>query len=196
MEFEYQEPSRRRGLIIIASGVILASVAGTAAFLLIGQARLQARDAGVELVPVAVARQEIPARKPIESADVELRQVPAGPTTDAGVFVDPAKVLGLVPTVPILPGQPIYANLLASQTTQSGFTILEPGETIGPDSPAWRAILLTVPDDRAVVRILARGQLLRGAGGSQGGRGDRPPAGRRVGGLQLRAAAHPGRPER
>ncbi len=160
MEFEYRDPSRLRGRIIIGFGAILALAAGAAAFLLISQAQLQAQDAGVTLVPVVVARQEIPARKPIEPADIELRQVPAGPTTDAGVFVDPAKVLGLVPTVPILPGQPIYANLLASQTTQSGFTILEPGETIVPDSPAWRAISLTVPDDRAVGGLLHPGDIV------------------------------------
>ena len=160
MEFEYREPSRRRSRVIIAFGVILALLTGAAAFFLIYQARQQVQQAGVDLVPVVVARQQIPARKPIESADVELREVPAGPATDAGVFVDPAKVLGLVPTVTILPGQPIYANLLASQTTHSGFTILEPGETVAPDSADWRAISLTVPDDRAVAGLIHAGDIV------------------------------------
>ena len=44
-----------------------------------------------------------------------------------------------------------------------GFAILEPNETVGPDSEAWRAVSLTIPDDRAVGGMLG-GQ----AGGAVG----------------------------
>ena len=57
----------------------------------------------------------------------------------------------------ILEGQPVYANFLASQAQGGQFSILEPGETIGPDSEAWRAVSLTVPDDRAVGGLVRPG---------------------------------------
>lgn len=160
MELEYKDPGRRRGKVIVALGVILALLAGAAAFYLIYQARQQAGQSSLNMVPVVVARQQIPARKPIEAADVELREVPADATNDLGVFTDPAKVIGLVPTVTILAGQPVYANFLASQSAGSEFSILEPGETVGPDSEAWRAVSLTIPDDRAVGGLVHAGSIV------------------------------------
>lgn len=157
MELEYTDPSRHRGKAFLVFGVVLAVVAGGAAFYVLNQAREQAGQAGLDLVPIVVARQPIPARKPIEAVDVELRQVPADPTNDLGVFTDPAKVIGLVPTVAILAGQPVYANFLASQSAGGQFSILEPGETVGPDSEAWRAVSVTVPDDRAVGGMIRAG---------------------------------------
>ena len=41
-----------------------------------------------------MARQQIPARKPIEAADVMLREVPVDGTNDQGVFTDPARSSG------------------------------------------------------------------------------------------------------
>ncbi len=160
MEFEYRDPVQRRGKVFVILGVILALLAGAAVFLMILQARQQAGQAGLEVVPVVVARQQIPARKPIEAADVELREVPADATNEQGVFTDPAKIIGLIPTVTILAGQPVYANLLASQSIGSAFSILEPGETVGPDSEAWRAVSLTIPDDRAVGGLVHAGSIV------------------------------------
>jgi Flp pilus assembly protein CpaB len=160
MEYEYKDPARRSGKIIVVVGIILALAAGAAAFYLIYQARQQAGQATMELVPVVVAKQQIPARKPIEAADVELRQVPADATNELGVFTDPAKVIGLIPTVTILAGQPVYANFLASQAVGGQFSILEPGETVGPDSEAWRAVSLTIPDDRAVGGLVNAGSIV------------------------------------
>ena len=57
----------------------------------------------------------------------------------------------------ILKGQPVYANMLAGQSQGTGFSILLPGETVGPNSPAWRAVSITVPDDRAVGGLLQPG---------------------------------------
>jgi hypothetical protein len=37
------------------------------------------------------------------------------------------------------------------------FSILEPGETVAPDSEAWRAVSITVPDDRAVGGLITAG---------------------------------------
>ena len=155
MEMEFND-GRGRGRFVIVMGLILAVVAGGAAFFLISQAQQQAAQSGAT-EPIVVATKQIPARKPIEASDVAVRDVPVDPTNAQGVFSDPTKVIGLVPGVAILEGQPVYANFLASQAQGGQFSILQPGETIAPDSEAWRAVSLTVPDDRAVGGLVRPG---------------------------------------
>ena len=59
--------------------------------------------------------------------------------------------------VTVLQDQMLTQNMLASTATGGQFSILEPGETVGPDSEAWRAVSMTVPDDRAVGGMLQPG---------------------------------------
>jgi Flp pilus assembly protein CpaB len=154
MEMDYQEPGRR-GKIVVVVGIVLALFAGAAAFYLINQAQQTAGQAGLTKVSIVVATRQIPARKPIEAADVQVRDVPVDNTNSQGVFSDPAKIIGLIPGVTILQGQPIYANFLASQTQGGQFSILGPSEVVNAASPAWRAVSVTVPDDRAVAGMVA-----------------------------------------
>jgi Flp pilus assembly protein CpaB len=149
MEMEYRDTSRR-GKIIIVLGVVLALGAGAAAFFLINQAQEQAGQAGLQKVSVVVARQTIPARKPIEETDLEVRLVPIDPTNAQGIVSTTDKVIGRVPSVTILQGQLVTTNLLASTASGGQFSILGPSETVTPDSEAWRAVSITVTDDRAV----------------------------------------------
>ncbi|MDP9482659.1 MAG: Flp pilus assembly protein CpaB, partial [Chloroflexota bacterium] len=155
MEMEFND-GRARGRFVIVMGLILAVVAGGAAFFLISQAQQQAAT-NSPTVAIVVAARQIPPRKPIEAADVAVRQVPIDATNAQGVFTDPIKVIGLIPGVAILPGQPIYANFLASQAQGGQFSILQPGESIAPDSENWRAVSVTVPDDRAVGGLVRAG---------------------------------------
>ncbi len=155
MEMEYQDNSRR-GKFIIVLGVVLALAAGGAAFFLINQAQQQAASTTVEKVNVVVALRTIPARKAIEPGDVVLREVPSDAAAQ-GTFDDPGKVLNRVPAVTILEGQVLTSNLLASSTEGGQFSILKPEETVAPDSPYWRAISITVPDDRAVGGLVTVG---------------------------------------
>lgn len=157
MEMEYKDPSRR-GRYIVIIGVILAIVAGGAAFYLISTAQQQAGQAGLQRVSVVVALQTIPARKLIEATDLEVREVPLDPTNAVGIVSTPDKVIGRVPSVTILAGQMVTTNLLASSAEGGQFSILGPQESIGPDTPAWRAISMTVPDDRAVGGLLTANQ--------------------------------------
>lgn len=76
--------------------------------------------------------------------------MPIDPTNANGIYTDVNKVIGLIPGVNILDGQPIYANFLVSSEQGGQFSILAPGETLAPDSPEWRAVSLTIPDERAV----------------------------------------------
>ncbi len=157
MEMEYRDPARRSRFVVFV-GILLAMVAGAAAFFLVNQAQQQAQLAGGQRQTIVVAARDIPARVALEAADITLREVPVDGTTASGVFTDPAKILGLITSVPILNGQPVFANLLAGQTQGSQFSILGPDESVAPDSPYWRAIAITVPDDRAVGGLVEIGQ--------------------------------------
>jgi len=150
---EYKDPSRR-GRYIVIIGVILALVAGGAAFYLINQAQQQAGQAGLQRVAVVVAAKPIPARKLIEATDVAVREIPIDPTNAQGIVSTPDKVIGRVPAVAILEGQMVTTNILASSVEGGQFTVLGPDETVGPDSTAWRAVSMNVPDDRAVGGLL------------------------------------------
>ena len=153
MDQEFRDDGRR-GKIVIVLGVILAVVAGGAAFFLVNQAQQQAGQAQAQKVPAVVAIQVIPAREVIEAADVEVRQVPLDPTNANGVIADPAQVIGRLPAVSILQGQLITTNMLASSDEGGQFSILGPDEAVTEDSPAWRAVSLTVSDDLAVGGLL------------------------------------------
>ncbi|HSL32841.1 MAG TPA: Flp pilus assembly protein CpaB [Candidatus Limnocylindrales bacterium] len=157
MEMEYKDTSKR-GKFIVVVGVILALAAGGAAFYLINQAQQQAGQGSLAKVSVVVATRAIPARKPVEAADVEVREIPLDATNaDAIIVKQPDEVIGRVLAVTALQGQMLTQNMLASSVTGGQFSILQPGETIAPDSEAWRAVSLTVPDDRAVGGLLQPG---------------------------------------
>ena len=154
MEMEYKDPSKR-GRWIVLLGVILAVAAGGAAFYLINNAQQQAGQSGLKMTQAVVAVRPIPARKPIEAEDVVLRaDIPLDGTNAAGVITDPAQVVGRILAVDLQPGQLVTTNLLASTTAGGQFSILKPDETVAPESEAWRAVSLTVPDERAVGGML------------------------------------------
>ena len=156
MEMEYRDPSKR-GRWIVVIGVVLAIVAGGAAFFLINQAQQLAGQAGLQKVAVVVAARPIPARKPIEADDVTVREIPIDPTNALGIVSTPDKVIGRVLAVSVLQDQMVTTNLLASEATGGQFSILSPGETVAPNSEAWRAVAITVPDDRAVGGLVLPG---------------------------------------
>jgi Flp pilus assembly protein CpaB len=156
-EFEYSD-NKRRGKVIFVAGVVLALIAGSAAFYLISVGQRADGLAGVPTVSLVVAAREIPSRKIIDAGDLTVREVPDDESLAVGAFSDPTRLVGLVAGTTILAGQPVFANMLAGQSAGSLFAILGPTETVGPDSPAWRAISLTVPDDRAVGGLVVAGQ--------------------------------------
>ena len=157
MEMEYKD-TNRRGKFVIIVGVVLAVVAGGAAFYLIQQAQQTAGQGEATLVDVVVAAQKIPARTPIQPGAVEVKKVPLDEDTQVGIVTDPTQLTGKVLAISLDIGQPIYSNMLATASGQSGFAILGPDETIAPDSEAWRAISITIPDERAVAGLLVPGQ--------------------------------------
>jgi Flp pilus assembly protein CpaB len=159
MEMEYKD-SNRRGKFVIIVGVVLAIVAGATSFYLISQAQQDAGKGELQLVSIVVAAQVIPARTPIQPGALVVREVPLDAATQVGLVTDPATLAGKVLAVPVAIGQPIYTTMIASASGQSGFSILGPDETVAPDSPAWRAISIIIPDDRAVAGLLVAGQTI------------------------------------
>ncbi len=155
-EMEYKDHGRR-GKWIIVVGVVLALAAGGGGFFLLTQAQQQAATQGLPMVTVVVAAREIPARKPIEAADVALRTVPQD-VTNAAAFTTIEEVVDRISGVTVPTGQLVTKNLLASTAAGGQFSILGPDASITPDSPNLRAVSLNVPDDRAVGGLLQPGQ--------------------------------------
>jgi Flp pilus assembly protein CpaB len=155
MEMEYHHEGRRRKVLIVL-GVVLAVAAGGAAFFLVNQAQ----NAGTGVVAtrdIVVAARDIPARTVIQSSDLTIRAVPDDPSL-ATAITAPEEAIGRITGVAILFQQPISPNFLASAVAGGQFSILGPEETISPDSPAWRAVAVNVPDDRAVAGQIQVGQ--------------------------------------
>jgi Flp pilus assembly protein CpaB len=157
MEMEYKD-TNRRGKFVIIVGVVLAIVAGGAAFYLIQQAQQTAGQGDATLVDVVVAAQTIPARTPIQPGAVEVKKVPLDEETQVGIVTKAEDLTGKVLAISVSKGQPIYSNMLATSAGLTGITILGPEETVAPDSEAWRAISITIPDERAVAGLLAPGE--------------------------------------
>jgi Flp pilus assembly protein CpaB len=158
---EYRDPSKR-GRWIVIIGVVLALAAGGAAFYLISQAQQKAGQGDLVKVNVVVAARPIPVRQPIVAEDVIVREVPADDTnTDAIAVRDPNEVIGQVMPITLFQGQMITRSMLnaagGGAGGAGGFSILDPGETVAPDSEAWRAVAMTVPDDRAVGGLITAG---------------------------------------
>jgi Flp pilus assembly protein CpaB len=155
MEMEYHDDSKRRKVFIVL-GVVLALVAGGAAFFLVNQAQT-AGNAAVATRQVVVAARDLPIRTVIATSDVTVRSVPEDPSV-ATAYTTPEEVVGRITGAPILFQQPLTPNLLASTTAGGGFSILGPDETISPDAPQWRAVAVYVPDERAVAGEIEVGQ--------------------------------------
>ena len=152
MEMEFKDNSRRRTLVLVV-GVLLALGAGAAAFMLSSQGD----DAAEEVFPtreVVVAGDFIGARETIGLDMITLRPVQLD-DSNAGAYTDPTLVAGNVAAISILPNQPITQYMLAQAQVQGGLTILDPDETIAPDSPVLRAVSLIVPPARAVGGYIA-----------------------------------------
>jgi Flp pilus assembly protein CpaB len=157
MEMEYRDPAKR-GKFIVVIGIVLAIAAGAAAFVLINQAQQQAGQGGLQKVSVVVAIRPIPARKPVEAGDVAVREIPLDATNSAAIAITkPDDVIGHVLAVSVFQDQMLTVNMLASTSTGGQFSILEPGETVGPTSEAWRAVSITVPDNLAVGGMIQPG---------------------------------------
>ena len=159
MEMEYQDPSRR-GRWIIVLGLVLAVAAAGGAFYLVNNAQQSAGQGALKTMTAVVAARALPAKEVLTPDDLVVRSdIPVDNTNNLGGFLVTTKdeLVGRILGVDVAAGQLVTLNLLASTTAGGQFPILGPGETVGPDSDAWRAVSITVSDDRAVGGMLAAG---------------------------------------
>jgi Flp pilus assembly protein CpaB len=157
MAMEYP-PTRRRGRLTVLVGIVLAAAAGIGAFVVVSGAQQQASQASTPRVAIVVASHVIPARKTIDAGDLAIHQVPVDAVPAEGAITDPNVALGHIAAISILPGQPLTSNMFAASTGNGTIAVLAPDESVLPNSPAWRAVAINVPDDRALGGLLVAGQ--------------------------------------
>lgn len=155
MEMEFKDTGRRRRFILLSVGVALALVAGWTAYSL--GTRGGAATPQVITQPVLVAARDVAARMTITADDVTTRQVPVDEALSQA-YAEPSQVIGRVTAVSLYANQQLTPNLFATAAADANFSILEPDETVAPDSPYWRAVALEVPRSRAVGGEIKDGQ--------------------------------------
>lgn len=149
------DSSRRRRLLLMTLGVVLALIAGGAAFML-GQAPRPPADAVVPMDNVVVALRNIPARWELTAEDVAVRQVPTSAVLPQAIKeLDGA--VGQLTGVPIFEGQQLTPNLLIGSLQDPLGIIPLDEEEITDESEYWRAVSVSVPRNRAVAGQLKDG---------------------------------------
>ena len=157
-----QDGSRRRARLILIVGVALALVAGVGTFVYASGAKSD-QPVAVPTVAVLVAAREIPAKTTLTTADVKLQEFnldakPAAAMSDAG------EALGKITVQSISVGEPILPSKFTDPKLP-GFVVM-PASFIGPDgapvvnSPNFRAMSITVPDQNAVGGTILAGDVV------------------------------------
>lgn len=147
-----QDGSRRRARLILIVGVALALVAGVGTFVYASGAKSD-QPVAVPTVAVLVAAREIPAKTTLTAADVKMQEynLDAKP---AAAMTRAEDALGKVTVQSISVGEPILPTKF-SDPKLPAFVVM-PANFIGPDgapvpnSPNFRAMSITVPDQNAV----------------------------------------------
>jgi len=152
MEYRDNKPKRRLAMVV---GVALAIAAGGAAFMMGSQPSATADPLPTR--DVLIAAVDIPARTLIDASYLTMRSVPVDPS-NVNAITDPQQVLGLTSGLTILQGQVITPNFFTTTSANQAFAIVRPGESIGSDSPHWRAVAIDLPDVNAVGGLIQAGQ--------------------------------------
>jgi Flp pilus assembly protein CpaB len=157
-----QDGSRRRARLILIVGVALALVAGVGTFVYASGAKSD-QPVAVPTVAVLVAAREIPAKTTLTTADVKLQEfnLDAKP---AAAMSDATDALGKITVQSISVGEPILPSKF-SDPKLPGFVVM-PASFIGADgapvanSPNFRAMSITVPDNNAVGGTILAGDIV------------------------------------
>ena len=157
-----QDGSRRRARLILIVGVALAMVAGVGTFVYASGAKSD-QPVAVPTVAVLVAAREIPAKTTLTTADVKLQEfnLDAKP---AAAMSDASDALGKITVQSISVGEPILPSKF-SDPKLPGFVVM-PASFIGADgapvanSPNFRAMSISVPDNNAVGGTVLAGDLV------------------------------------
>lgn len=152
MELEYSDRNRTRSKVYIIFGTLAALIVAATVFVAL-QASGLSMPTEMPMRDVVVAATSLDARVPVAASDVAVRRVPADGTNDAA-YTSIDEVVGRIVAVPIIAGQLMTPNVLASTTEGQAFSILEPGTEFDPNGPDLRAISISVEDENAVAGTL------------------------------------------
>jgi Flp pilus assembly protein CpaB len=155
MEMEFKDNKGRRRLAMVL-GLVLAIAAGGAAFMM-GSGKQSASAEPANTLNVVVAAVPIPAHTVVDASYLTMREVPKDASNENAI-TDPKIVLGLTTAVDVLKGQVLARNFFTTGSANEAFAIISPTETIGPDTPEWRAVSVDVQDLNAVGGLLQPGQ--------------------------------------
>lgn len=150
------DPKRRARLILIV-GILLALGAGAGTFFVISSSQQAQPPPVLPTTDILVAIRDIPARTQLAAADVRVAKVNvevAPPTA----LKTPEEAIGKVLTQAVSINEPILPTKFAA--ADRAFTVFPPNETFAPDSPAYRIMTITVPDNFAVGGILVAGDVV------------------------------------
>jgi Flp pilus assembly protein CpaB len=153
MDIEFKYGRKKRGVVMIV-GVALAAAA-FAGVLMTTSAKPAVAEVPMKNVVVAAA--DIAPRTIIDASMVTVRSV-ADDVSLGNVYADTAEIVGRMSAVQIYAQQPITPNLFANSLAGTAFSILEPGEVVGDDTPEWRAISVISEKSRSVGGLLEVGQ--------------------------------------
>jgi Flp pilus assembly protein CpaB len=154
MQPDFVAERRRRRLVLIF-GLVLGLAAAAATYFLISRPGGGAPTATPATRTIVVAAVEIKSRTQILPEMLTTLAVPDSPVFD-GTATDIESVVGNIALVNIPKGQALQTSLYGAGNP-AGVTILAPGETVGPDSPLWRAVSIQVPNERATGGLISAG---------------------------------------
>jgi Flp pilus assembly protein CpaB len=150
------DPKRRARLILIV-GILLALGAGAGTFFFVSSAQQAQPPPVLPTTDVLVAIRDIPARTALVAADVKIAKVnvEAAPPT---ALKTREEAIGKVLTQAVSINEPILPTKFAA--ADRAFTVFPPNESFEPNSPAYRIMTITVPDNFAVGGILVAGDVV------------------------------------
>jgi Flp pilus assembly protein CpaB len=146
---------RRRRRFVLIGGLGLGLVAAVAVYFLLTRPNAGPATPTPPPKSIVVTTVAIKAHTQILSNMVKTDTVPNDPAWDVAA-TDVSDVVGQVALVDIPLGAPVLETMISGGTA-GGVSILGPDETVGPDSPIWRAVSITVPADRAVGGLIGTG---------------------------------------
>jgi Flp pilus assembly protein CpaB len=147
------DSSRRRRLLLMFLGLVLALIAGFATLLLASQPR---PDTVIERVPVVVAARDIDPRTELALDDLRVVELPREAVLPQA-YTQTTQAEGRLTTVRIHAGQQMTEFLFIG-TDQDPLSIVPPEiEEITDDTEYYRAVSISVPRNRAVAGQLQDG---------------------------------------
>jgi Flp pilus assembly protein CpaB len=152
-----EDRSRRRARLILIVGLFLALLAGGGTFMIASSGR-QAGPTATQTVPVLVAARELPIRTQLAAADLRLVHYKED-TVPPSALRDPGEAVGRVLTQPVALGEAVLPSKF-SVSAQQAWPVYPPGEAAKPDSPHYRAMSLSVPDNLAVGGAIQPGDIV------------------------------------